>query len=225
MDKDLIDSLVDDYEIEALIDRVEQLVIKDYSETVKEDENSKKELNLATELEKNKVEFYCSKCTEGPLPEFWTSTVLKAEKDLKLLKYDYAKACKAAAKWKKRAKEFERHNKLLIEHNDVLEYDIEIIRTLLKQEQDKNMNKIMPEQFKEFSIEKNDALRSRSGTIRIKGKLADFLYTLLRDHLPASKVEELVRDAEYSFEKSDEPNLYSNGWLALYAQDLATRLT
>lgn len=86
------------------------------------------------------------------------------------------------------------------------------------------MNEITSEQFEEFSIEKNDALRERSGTISIKGKLVDFLYTLLRDHLPASKVEELVRDTEYSFEKSDGLNVYSNGWLALYAQDLATRI-
>lgn len=67
--------------------------------------------------------------------------------------------------------------------------------------------------------EKNDALRERSGTIKINNRLVSFLYDLMRDHLPPGKVEALIREAE------DEPDIvYTNGWLALYAEDLANRL-
>ena len=72
------------------------------------------------------------------------------------------------------------------------------------------------------NIEINNALRERSGNIDKSGRLVSFLYTLMRDHLPPGKIEELVRETEL-----DEPgeNQYSNGWLALYAQDLMVRLT
>lgn len=46
-----------------------------------------------------------------------------------------------------------------------------------------------------------------------------FLYQLMRDELPPGKVEGIVRDCQ-------EPDvLYTNGWLAKYAQDLAERLS
>ena len=73
------------------------------------------------------------------------------------------------------------------------------------------------------SKEINDALRVRSGSIDIDGKLVDFLYTLMQDHLTIGTVEKLVRDAEIN--QTSGPNQYSNGWLASYAQDLANRLT
>jgi hypothetical protein len=64
-----------------------------------------------------------------------------------------------------------------------------------------------------------DALRERSGTIKINSKLVSFLYELMRDYLPAGEVESIVRN-------SQEPDCtYTNGWLAKYAEDLANRLT
>ena len=64
-----------------------------------------------------------------------------------------------------------------------------------------------------------DALRARSGTVRFNSKLISFLYTLLRDHVSPGDVEKLVREA------CSEPDvIYTNGWLALYAEDLAKRL-
>lgn len=67
-------------------------------------------------------------------------------------------------------------------------------------------------------MEYNDALRERSGVVNINSKLISFLYELLRDHLPAGIVEELVR-------ASQEPDIsYTNGWLVKYAEDLANRL-
>jgi hypothetical protein len=66
----------------------------------------------------------------------------------------------------------------------------------------------------------NDELRQRSGAVTSKSRLVCFLYHLLRDHLPAADVEELARTAtEY-----EEESLYSNGWLAHYAEDVAKRL-
>ena len=62
------------------------------------------------------------------------------------------------------------------------------------------------------------ALRERSGSVKINSKLVSFLYELMRDHLPPGKVEELVRASQ------DPDCIYTNGWLAKYAQDLANRL-
>lgn len=68
----------------------------------------------------------------------------------------------------------------------------------------------------------NSKLRERSGNVDLSGRLTSFLYVLMRDHLPPGKVEELVREVELA---GDGENKYSNGWLALYAQDLMVRLT
>ena len=44
----------------------------------------------------------------------------------------------------------------------------------------------------------------------------------MRDKLPLGKVEFLVKTTE---SEGDCKNLYTNGWLAKYAENLATRLT
>lgn len=79
---------------------------------------------------------------------------------------------------------------------------------------------------KDASIVINSLLREKSGSINIDGKLVDFLYILMRDHLPAGTVESLVREVEIDSASNDcEINEYSNGWLALYAKNLSDRLT
>lgn len=72
--------------------------------------------------------------------------------------------------------------------------------------------------LKDNDREINDGLRERSGHVEINSKLVSFLYDLMRDHLPPGKVEELVRAS------TESEVLYSNGWLAKYAQDIANRL-
>lgn len=67
--------------------------------------------------------------------------------------------------------------------------------------------------------DKITSLRSRSGEVKINSKLVSFLYELMRDHLPAGTVEAIVQASE---DESDI--LYTNGWLAKYAEDLANRL-
>ena len=69
----------------------------------------------------------------------------------------------------------------------------------------------------------NSKLRKRSGEVEFKGRLTSFLYELMRDHMPPGQVEEMVRSIEAS-EAMGTSILYSNGWLAKYADDLATRL-
>lgn len=65
----------------------------------------------------------------------------------------------------------------------------------------------------------NEALRERSGTVRINSRLVSFLYELMRDYLTPGKIEEIIRSSE-----KDPDVLYTNGWLARYAEDLANRL-
>lgn len=67
--------------------------------------------------------------------------------------------------------------------------------------------------------EKNKGLVERSGKVKLNGRLISFLYELMRDHLPAGKVEEIIRASEDQSEV-----VYTNGWLAQYAEDLAKRL-
>lgn len=57
-----------------------------------------------------------------------------------------------------------------------------------------------------------------AGDVVINSKLVSFLYELMRDYLTPGKVEELVRNSQ------DGPFLYTNGYLAKYAEDLANRL-
>ncbi len=66
---------------------------------------------------------------------------------------------------------------------------------------------------------KNDELRERSGYVSFDSKLTSFLYELMRDYLPAGTIEEIIRSSE-----SNGKTIYSNGWLAKYADDLAKRL-
>lgn len=64
-----------------------------------------------------------------------------------------------------------------------------------------------------------EQMRERSGTISINSKLVSFLYELMRDHVPPGVLERIVQDSQ------DPECLYTNGWLALYAQDLPDRLS
>ncbi len=71
----------------------------------------------------------------------------------------------------------------------------------------------------ETRLRENARLRTLSGSIDINSKLTSFLYELMRDYLPVGTVESIVRN-------STDPDVkYTNGWLALYAANLAQRLT
>ncbi len=62
-------------------------------------------------------------------------------------------------------------------------------------------------------------LFERSGKVFAATPLVSFLYSLMIDHLTPGQVERLVRE-------SADPGTttYTNGWVAEYAKDVATRL-
>ena len=64
--------------------------------------------------------------------------------------------------------------------------------------------------------------RDASGGVLDSSALVAFLYLLARDHITIGELEGAVRDAEKTVGLEC---LYSNGWLAQYAQHLAERLT
>ncbi len=68
------------------------------------------------------------------------------------------------------------------------------------------------------SEEEVRAMRDRSGRVDIDSRLVSFLYELMRDHLTPGQVEEIAKNSQESKVE------YTNGWLARYAADLATRL-
>ncbi len=69
--------------------------------------------------------------------------------------------------------------------------------------------------------ERTKALREASGQVVYTDALTSFLYELMRDHLPAGKVEEMVAGVL----SEPEERLFTNGWLANYANHLAELLT
>ena len=65
-------------------------------------------------------------------------------------------------------------------------------------------------------------MRVRSGSIDSRDPLVAFLYTLSRDYVTPGVVEEIMlRHVEIP---DVEENQYTNGWLASWAADVASRL-
>ncbi len=69
-----------------------------------------------------------------------------------------------------------------------------------------------------------EALRNRSGEVRDSRPLVAFLYDLMRDRLPVGVVETLVQQ-NTGLDPADDEFVFTNGFLAKYAQDIANRLT
>lgn len=67
----------------------------------------------------------------------------------------------------------------------------------------------------------SDRLRAASGAVEDERPLVTFLYLVMRGHLPAGVVAELLEEAT----RPTVPAVFTNGWLARYAQDCADRLT
>lgn len=61
-----------------------------------------------------------------------------------------------------------------------------------------------------------------SGSVTIQNNLISFLYSLMRDYLPTGTIEKIVQEIENK--DLNQPADYSNGWLALYAENIANRL-
>lgn len=69
-------------------------------------------------------------------------------------------------------------------------------------------------------------MREKSGSITDNRPLVTFLYRLMRDELPPGKIEQLLLESGID-EPVTTPHevLFTNGWLANIAQDIAFRLT
>ena len=70
-----------------------------------------------------------------------------------------------------------------------------------------------------YPKERINELREASGNVNYSDSLTSFLYILMRDYMPAGKVEELVLNTTMA-----EECLYTNGWLAQYANNLADKI-
>ena len=65
-----------------------------------------------------------------------------------------------------------------------------------------------------------DELAERSDNVEGHSFLAEFLYDLMRDHVPVGVIEKIM----VANNDSTGKKLYSNGFLARYAKDVANRL-
>ena len=73
-------------------------------------------------------------------------------------------------------------------------------------------------------VDANSRVREASGHVRYPASdwLTSFLYEVMRDVAPVGSIETVVRNLER--ESCDGDNIYTNGWLAHYAHNLAERL-
>lgn len=70
--------------------------------------------------------------------------------------------------------------------------------------------------YSDFSVQ----LRLATGAVEDDRPLVNFLYMLMRDHLPVGTVTKILVDANH-----DRSMVFSNGYLAEYAQHIVDMLT
>jgi hypothetical protein len=66
-------------------------------------------------------------------------------------------------------------------------------------------------------------MRNASGRIGDNSRLVAFLYVLMNNHLTPGAVEDIMHNHVEAVELKTE-RLYTNGWLAQHAQNIAERL-
>lgn len=76
-----------------------------------------------------------------------------------------------------------------------------------------------PNKHIEEVLEAQKAMRNRSGKVDAESKLVCFLYVLLRDHIQPGQIEDIMLS-----QITGKPTEFTNGWLAKYAKDVASRL-
>jgi hypothetical protein len=70
-------------------------------------------------------------------------------------------------------------------------------------------------------VDENKSMRARSGEVNDRRFLVGFLYVLARDELPVGRIEELYD----RFRPTEGVEcMFTNGWLANWAKDMADRL-
>lgn len=84
------------------------------------------------------------------------------------------------------------------------------------------MHAEVPSSIDDLAVRKHsDQMRKRSGSVDSRIPLVSFLYTLIRDHVTPGQIEEIMLR---QMPKVGETTEFSNGYLANYAQDVATRI-
>jgi hypothetical protein len=68
----------------------------------------------------------------------------------------------------------------------------------------------------------NDEMAIASGGVSSRSRLVCFLYLLVRDHLPAGVIEEIMEEIEE--DPPGTPIDFNNGWIAQYCVCLTQRL-
>ena len=69
---------------------------------------------------------------------------------------------------------------------------------------------------------KTESMRERSGRVTDTDPLVCFLYLLARGEVPVGDIEDILGEVEISATQGE--CVYTNGWLAKWAQDAAERL-
>lgn len=64
-------------------------------------------------------------------------------------------------------------------------------------------------------------MRERSSSVDSLDPLVSFLYILIRDHLPCGVIEDIM--LQHVETKDTNTAMFSNGWLAQYAIDVASQ--
>ena len=80
----------------------------------------------------------------------------------------------------------------------------------------------MNPEHKAILAAKTERLRQASGTVTDTDPLVCFLYLLARNEVPVGASESLLGEVEISSAGGD--CVYTNGWVARWAQDAARRL-
>jgi hypothetical protein len=92
----------------------------------------------------------------------------------------------------------------------------------------KRLNELRLEQQVEFSDMNTERMRKVSGAVTDDRLLVAFLYTLMRDAVTPGHIESIMLSLSnaHNFNDKTPSNsiLFTNGWLANYAKDIAQRL-
>lgn len=73
----------------------------------------------------------------------------------------------------------------------------------------------------DYFTQNTERMRAASGNVTVGDPLVTFLYLLMRNIAPTGALEDLVAEAH---DAADAAVVFTNGWLAEYAQDMAARL-
>lgn len=85
----------------------------------------------------------------------------------------------------------------------------------------------MPKQEKPLHVDRNLAaymarIRARSGKVSSSDPLVSFLYTLMKDYVTSGNIEEIM--LSHMPQEPGTVTEFTNGYLALHAQDIAERI-